>query len=199
MRSPRYCRPKQSVDKTSQLACRRSQRANPPPAGGALQLWHSFPIQRSGKRLARRLWRRTGPYRRTSKVRPTRMHRLGKMAMPILVPMTAWLPLSSYGTFKASITIGANAFAPLGCGRPRCSIANSSPPSLATIPSSPMLRTSLPATCWSSSSPTGWPNVSLTLLKLSRSRQKPPVDHRYLRLPALPSARVETGFCSADR
>ena len=49
-------------------------------------------------------------------------------------------------------------------------MVNSSPPSRATI-ASPTLAPRRAATARSSSSPTGWPSVSLTALKLSRSTQ----------------------------
>ena len=78
-------------------------------------------------------------------------------------------PSMSNGCASAAITRSPSALAwdgPLG---PTWSTANSSPPSRATVSperSSLAMRTD---TCCSKESPTAWPSVSFTSLKLSRS------------------------------
>ena len=51
-----------------------------------------------------------------------------------------------------------------------CTMANSSPPSRATVSTPRTTRCKRSVTAQSSASPTGWPSESLTLLKRSRSR-----------------------------
>src|SRR5215213_7139501 len=55
--------------------------------------------------------------------------------------------------------------------RPACRIANSSPPRRATVSVSRTQARRRSVTALRRPSPTGWPSVSLTLLKWSRSRQ----------------------------
>ena len=71
-------------------------------------------------------------------------------------------------------------------------IANSSPPSRATI--APAASASSRAATWrSSASPTGWPSVSLTVLNLSRSTHSSAI-----RVPARIAPRSAVSSCSRN-
>ncbi len=94
----------------------------------------------------------------------------GASAMPMLTPTTTRCPCNSYGAPTVRTMRRAKVVASVGSETPSCRMANSSPPSRATVSLSRTTSRSRNATSRSNSSPIGWPSVSFTALNWSTSR-----------------------------
>ena len=92
--------------------------------------------------------------------------------MPMLAATCTSWPSSWNGAANVPRILAARAAASAGCASLGCTSANSSPPSRARVSlarTAPAIRLATAPSSWS---PTGWPSVSLTSLKRSRSRSK---------------------------
>ncbi len=89
----------------------------------------------------------------------------GAMAMPMLVPITICRPSMSYGRLTSSTIRDASWAHCSGRLTSVCTTANSSPPmrAMKLVDGTASIRRA--ATSLRSSSPIGWPSVSLTVLK----------------------------------
>ena len=95
-------------------------------------------------------------------------------AMPILAVTVrgASLPAISNGVARTSRMRSATTSAPAASEAPSASTTNSSPPRRPTVSSWRMALVNRAATAANSWSPAAWPKVSLTSLKLSRSKKR---------------------------
>ncbi len=101
--------------------------------------------------------------------------------MPMLTPTETGWPSSSNGSARTAMMLRASRAAPSVSAVLRMT-ANSSPPSLATSSCLPAQARRRPAAACRRASPMGWPSVSLTDLKPSRSRHS-------IAVPAVSSGR----------
>ena len=118
----------------------------------------------------------------------------GAIAIPMLVPIeTVFSPMMNGSDSSAMTRLATRSTSASDFGA-TCMIANSSPPSRATVSVSRMVPINRCATAFNRKSPTGWPKVSLTDLNRSRSRQcSASVSPRLTRARPRSDAIVEEG------
>ena len=169
-------------------------RADRAPGAAAPGRGRPSPARRSGSRPPSALARRA-PCRRSSAAGPGRRRR----AAP--APRRCWRrpSLMAFADRNGSpITASRRASSwlpPRACSTSACRMANSSPPSRATVSCSRNSARSRAATPCSSRSPTGWPSVSLTHLKWSRSTQNTAKPRPLRRRSAIISSMRSAAGC----